>query len=353
MNQDCFNILIVNSDKEAREELQSLLALTSFSSFQIFLAENMNAACRVLENQSVAAILIDQNVPDSFVMQGLLAITSETAEIAIVYTSDEHDEEFGIAKISSGAQDYVVKKNLEAKFLERTILFAIKRQVRLVKLRSSLLLAEREKNRAKSRLLGSQMNPHFIFNLLNVAQFYILRNQPAIAQDYISRLAAVMRVALDHSREEFVHISDEIEFLNSYIELQRERYGFEFSVSIQVDEEMQDDNIHIPPMLLQPFIENAIVHGLVNKLDRSGELLVNIELSDQYLVCRILDNGPGFDAKNDKSNESPAHRSHALTIANDRIELLNYQGLGLFSLNIKKRENTAGTVVELRCPLID
>ncbi|HSK12462.1 MAG TPA: histidine kinase, partial [Phnomibacter sp.] len=183
-------------------------------------------------------------------------------------------------------------------------------------------------NDLENSALRTQMSPHFIFNSLNTINSFISRNEPAKANQFISRFAHLIRLILDHSREKKIPLSDELKELELYIELERIRFDNKFNYSIGVDPSIDTDSIEIPPLIIQPFVENAILHGLL-PLGHKGSLTISIVQLGETLICSIEDNGIGLkESKLRKASALADRRSHGLEITIKRIELFN-NGHGL------------------------
>lgn len=146
---------------------------------------------------------------------------------------------------------------------------------------------------ADLKALRSQMNPHFIFNSLNSINRYIIKNDPINASDYLSKFARLIRMILDHSNEKTIPLSKEIQFLNYYLELEQVRLNKAFSYEIELSEHVNTDEDQIQPMLLQPFLENAIWHGIMNKVEKNGRLFIKFSKENNVLRVEINDNGIG------------------------------------------------------------
>jgi hypothetical protein len=177
--------------------------------------------------------------------------------------------------------------------------------------------------------LRSQMNPHFIFNSLNSIRNYIIKNEPHLASNYLAQFATLMRKILDASAQNFIYMEDEIDMLKLYLELELMRFNQRFSYTIDIDETVEQANYKIPSMVLQPFIENAIWHGLLNKEDGIGKLsisFVEVENNEDQILCTITDNGIGRVKSASFKNELKQHKSKGLEITKDRlIRLSNHE----------------------------
>lgn len=180
-----------------------------------------------------------------------------------------------------------------------------------------------EKLSLERRLLQSQMDPHFIFNALGNIQGMILRKDTDLAVLYLGKFAKLSRRILEHSRMETITLEEEIQTLENYIELQQLRLNQSFDYQIQCDESV-DQQLQVPPLLIQPFIENAIEHGLKPlSASQRGLLIIHFEEKpdENLLICTIKDNGIGLTAsRKQKTNDS--HRSLSTKITDERIMLM-------------------------------
>ncbi|MCF8302000.1 MAG: tetratricopeptide repeat protein [Bacteroidales bacterium] len=211
----------------------------------------------------------------------------------------------------------------------------------------------RQKVEIEQRLLRSQMNPHFIFNSLVSVQSYIRNNEPEKAQEYLSNFSNLMRLILENSRKSFVPLSDEIKLLELYIELEKLRFSkkIEHHIHHNVDE---PDFIGIPPMMIQPFVENSIKHAFKDT-EKDGLLEVNFLLNNGLMKCEISDNGVGREkAFQDKQRETTGHHSLGVQVISERIELLRNEWNKKISLayeDLKDDDgNPSGTKVNLLLP---
>jgi len=174
-----------------------------------------------------------------------------------------------------------------------------------------------ELQQATSRL---QMNPHFIFNSLNSIQGYIANNNTTEAKWYLSKFAKLMRLILDNAKEEFIPLSDEIYILENYMVLEKMRMNDKFDFELICDEEIEKEVIEVPPMIFQPFVENAILHGFRHK-EGKGFLEIRFSLKENLLKCEISDNGIGRKAAAELKNKSAAgNKSSAIAITEERLK---------------------------------
>jgi len=203
--------------------------------------------------------------------------------------------------------------------------------------------------------LRAQMNPHFIFNCLNSINRYIVKSDQVTASNYLTKFAKLIRLILDNSRHSKVALENELNALKLYIEMEAMRFDNKFSYAVNVSDDLDSDSISIPPMILQPYVENAIWHGLMHKTD-SGVLSVNISKENDYLKCIIEDNGVGRErAMELKSKNSLKEKSLGIKVTNDRISIFNQLNKNKAFVAIDdlkdKHGNAIGTRVTLMIPL--
>lgn len=178
-------------------------------------------------------------------------------------------------------------------------------------------------NELENSALRTQMNPHFIFNSLNTINSFINSNERERANQYISKFSKLIRLILDHSREKKITLTNELEVVNLYVQLERIRFDNKFAYELDVADEVETDNIEVPPLIIQPFIENAILHGLL-PLASGGVLKIEVSKVEDHLLLAVSDNGIGRKkAKEQKLPVKSGHKSHGLEITCKRIELFN------------------------------
>ncbi len=205
----------------------------------------------------------------------------------------------------------------------------------------------------EQRLLRTQMNPHFLFNALMSIQQYLFQNQPEEAGIYMSKFAKLMRQILEHSRCDYISVAEEVETLENYIQLQQLRFKDRFQYEINIDEEIEPSMVQIPPMFAQPFIENAIEHGLANK-NNDGQLIVNFKMKDDLIQLEINDNGVGITQSESMKAKYNEHKSLATQITKERIAVINAMLKKKIELLISSVKNDhgveQGTKVSLMVP---
>ena len=232
--------------------------------------------------------------------------------------------------------------------------FYVSSMNRAIKNRHAL---ERNLNLYMQKAMSQQMNPHFIFNTLNSIQYFLLNNDKIASSKYLSKFARLMRLTLDNSQKPTIPLSDEIEAIKLYVELEQLRFENKFSFDIQIDTIPDFESITIPPLILQPFIENAIWHGLMHRVEpKGGMLAISFSYKNNKLICCIEDNGIGREkAKEIREKKKPDHVSWGTKITESRISLINeLQGskLSIKYTDLNDDNNVpAGTKVEIEFPV--
>jgi tetratricopeptide (TPR) repeat protein len=205
--------------------------------------------------------------------------------------------------------------------------------------------------------LRQQMNPHFIFNTLNSIQYYVFQNDRIASNNYMTKFASLIRKTLENSQHTAITFKEELDTLHLYLELECLRFKEKFEWEIKVDEEIDTLAYKIPTMLIQPYVENAITHGLMHKENGKGHIQVDLQLQDHQILCTIEDNGIGrAKAREIKQQKSGNHQSMGLTITESRLKLVN----DLYGNSMKvvytdlgdERGNPAGTRVQINIPII-
>ncbi len=204
--------------------------------------------------------------------------------------------------------------------------------------------------------LQAQMNPHFIFNAINSIQTYILDNDTQIAYDYLAKFAKLVRMVLNHAKEKSISLEKEIELLSMYIGLEQLRFENKFDLIFDVQNGLDTYQVQLPPMIIQPYVENAIWHGLM-PLDgkRKGELLVKIFEQDKKVHIIVQDNGIGREASM-KIKKTPGYKSIAMELTKERVEVLKsipgYESASIHIEDMKDDMGIAeGTKVTIVIPL--
>jgi hypothetical protein len=208
----------------------------------------------------------------------------------------------------------------------------------------------------RQRLLRSQMNPHFIFNSLSGIQNFIVTEKPIKASSYLSKFAALVRNILESSAKEYVTLEKEISTIENYLELQQVRYAGKFEFTIRVDDALDPESMMIPPMLSQPFIENAIEHGIAHS-EKMGQIDVEFRLDNDVILFEVTDNGVGREkARELEAHLEKDHQSMSTSITLERLAMLNKKRKHkiIFEItDLKDNDgNPGGTFVRFGIPMV-
>ena len=211
---------------------------------------------------------------------------------------------------------------------------ALKRRNERQNLEHKIILQKAENSRTKAEFqqqatelemqaLRAQMNPHFIFNSLNSINRFILQNNKLQASQYLTKFSKLVRLILQNSQTAFISLDNELEALQLYLELEALRFDHHFVYTINIEENIDPSVLEVSPLLIQPYAENAIWHGLMHKPEK-GHLDISLFLQDQVLLCKITDDGVGRKkAAELKSKNGFTHNSMGMQITADRIVLLH------------------------------
>lgn len=196
------------------------------------------------------------------------------------------------------------------------------------------------------KALRAQMNPHFIFNSLNSINDFISKNDVEFASNYLTKFAKIMRQTLENSMQNAIPLEEDLKMLELYLQVESMRLNNKFTYTINIDNSIDVDNTLVPPLILQPFIENSIWHGLSNKAS-DGHIDISIKKEDNMLVCTVDDNGVGRTLKPEV--DSTGNKSLGIRITKSRIDILNKKKHANGSLKMIDKEQ--GVRVEVKLPL--
>nr|NQU89749.1 tetratricopeptide repeat protein [Bacteroidota bacterium] len=258
-------------------------------------------------------------------------------ELQIRYETEKKEQEIRILKQQNEIDNLEIIRQNQQLRQQRNIIFVSVVMILLVGIILLLLfnryrlkqVATKEKAKRKalqieSRLLRTQMNPHFLFNSLNSIQNYISDADTFMAETYLSKFAQLVRNILEHSRKNLITLEDDIRSLRLYLELEQLRFKGLFDFDISTSKQLDDDEYFIPPMLIQPFAENAIIHGIRHKPEK-GHLAIRLNLADDLIICEVEDDGIG--RRNSMEINKNRHKSPSMgmQVTQERIEVLRHQ----------------------------
>lgn len=199
--------------------------------------------------------------------------------------------------------------------------------------------------------LRSQMNPHFIFNALNSVNHFVAQQDERTANKFLSEFSQLMRLVLENSQEDFIPLVKEQEILTLYLKLEHYRFRDKFDYEINLDENISADSVEVPPMLIQPYIENAVWHGLRYK-ETKGKLTLNISSENGFLVVEITDDGIGRKKSGElKTANQRKHNSTGLKNIQDRLLIINKVYKTDYRVSIEDLTEQGGTRVRIYLPI--
>lgn len=216
-------------------------------------------------------------------------------------------------------------------------------------------LRERQKrDMLRQQALRAQMNPHFIFNALNSINYFISNNDRLSANRYISDFSKHIRTVLNNMNEDFVRLSVEIDALEDYLKIEHLRFGDKFDYSIKVDQDVKTENYRISPGLIQPFVENAIWHGVMGLSGRKGMITVALKMSGSGLLCVVEDDGVGRARSEAMKDSTFTKKSRGISLATERMKIINNLLQTDYRITISDLhpgQIETGTRVEIELPL--
>ena len=227
-----------------------------------------------------------------------------------------------------------------------------KEKLRVIEYREQLTNKERIAIEAELNTIRSQMNPHFMFNSLNSINEFIQNDSGEDASNYLVKFSRLMRSTLNYSKRKFVTLEEEIDLLKLYIELENLRFYNSIDFSLTIDPSVNIKKVLIPPMMIQPFVENAIWHGLMAKAE-DRKLSLSFSENDHNVICEIEDNGIGRAASAKQKASNSKHKSQGIGLTQRRLELLKSihgKDAGIDVIDLEIEGQTAGTMVKVILP---
>jgi sensor histidine kinase YesM len=302
-----------------RSRVATYIALGTSLLFVFLVISFIMAMVRRMSGETyVYYVVVFPYVETGIFVENLLFIIAFITKIKQIYIEKNEAQKQLIAQLETNQQLQLRLNNeLEKLVQEKTKALETETQQRL--------LAEFNQKLSKAELkaLQSQINPHFIFNSLNSIKNYILTNKPADAARYLTDFANLIRSVLQQSQQSFISLKDELEILELYIRLEQMRFENKFDFSYKIDERIDTTYIKIPALLLQPYVENAIWHGLMHK-ETKGELKIEVKMGNDEVLCTIEDNGIGRKKSTEiHSKTARPHKSMGLQINSERLKVLH------------------------------
>lgn len=255
--------------------------------------------------------------------------------------------------VSIGQREETIQQ--QTVFRQRLVIYGLLGIILIIGVTSFFIYKNAQASKLANRLLAlkslrGQMNPHFIFNALNSVNQFISQQDERTANRFLSEFALLMRLVLEHSQEDFIPLQKEQEILSLYLKLEHYRFRSKFDYEIRIDDNVNPEAIQIPPMLIQPYIENAVWHGLRYK-DEKGKLLLHFYRQNGNLVAEITDDGVGRQRSAElKTENQKKHNSTGLRNIEERLAIINKVYQLDYRVHIEDRKNN-GTRVSIYLPV--
>jgi len=256
--------------------------------------------------------------------------------------------------VSLGQQEETIEK--ATVFRQQLIIYGLLFIILVIGVASYFIYKNAQASKVANQLLAlkslrSQMNPHFIFNALNSVNHFIAQQDERTANKFLSEFSQLMRLVLENSQEDFIPLQKEQEILSLYLKLEHYRFRDKFEYEIEIDKELNTETIEVPPMLIQPYIENAVWHGLRYR-EEKGKLALRIHREEETLVVEITDDGIGRKkSKELKTANQKKHQSTGLKNIEERLAIINKVYKANYKVVIDDLVNDCGTRVRLYLPI--
>ncbi len=278
------------------------------------------------------------------------------SEIQTTFEMQQQEQENMLLKSENVIQQMRIHKS-RIIIIILCVFFGLVIIITLLLLRHQQLLTKHKIIELKLQNLNQQMNPHFIYNCLTSIQSFIFHNDVSNSLEYLSKFSRLMRKILEGSQKQYMSVQDEIEALTLYLKLESIRFKGKFDYVITMDDKIDPILFKIPSLLIQPFVENSVWHGIQNKKG-IGKIQISFNLSEKSIFCTIEDNGVGREqAEKLKRADANSHVSLGVSISQDRVKLLKSlygNKLGVRYVDLKDQYNMpSGTRVELFLPILN
>lgn len=233
--------------------------------------------------------------------------------------------------------------------------FVSKRIKKIRKDENEKLVTQKRLSELEQMAFRSQMNPHFIFNCLNSIQQYIFNKSVLDANRFITEFSSLIRQTLDLSSKKFISLEEEVKYLTTYLRLEHTRFDKNFDYEVVTESGLVLDQLFLPPLLIQPFVENSIRHGIRNLMGGRGNIAIRFYIKNGYLVCVVEDNGIGIEASLKlRGDNIIEHQSKGMLLIRKRIEALNTENDNQIMIEVDNaytKEEQKGTRITIKLPL--
>lgn len=336
-------LIQTNKDDEAINLLNESYQLALRNGKTIEAKETMQLLSDYYTNQgeSQKAISLYKQFFEDF--ERMISMDSSLVDAKIFQVTEEKIQQ--LEKERALKDELITKKNKFNYVLIGSVILMLLLLTFIIK---SLFVIKKNNKKIALQSLRREMNPHFIFNSLNSVNQFIAQNNELEANKFLTSYSNLMRTMMETSNKDFITLSNELDQIKKYLNLEHLRFQDKFDYEIQIDESLELDATWMPNMLLQPSLENAIWHGLRYK-DEKGLLLLTVKSLDKEIVITIDDNGIGLEkSKAIKTENQKVHQSRGITNVEERIKLLNELYHQNISMSIKEKVDETGTMVTIR-----
>lgn len=351
--------IYINEKKfsEAEKYLQQAIDLSIKLNSPVDIMENYRRFTKLYKDSGQPQEALDYYEKYTSIKDSVYSKENQTmiSELQIQYDTEKKDaENIALAKQNETQELLIKKNNYILISLIIILLFIIigamilYNQIRLKSKQQAVMFNQ--------KLLRMQMNPHFIFNSLASIESFIYENQPKEAGEYLSKFSRLIRLILENSSSEYITLEKEIETLSFYLKLEKLRLNDNLDYKIVTDQTLQPDKVFLPPMLTQPFIENAIEHGFRGG-NKPGTIFISFMKKEDNLMILIKDNGIGITVAEMQKEKLMHHKSLAMQITWERLRILNKSKRKKMYFEVKdiiSEDNLIqGTHIEFSIPLQD
>jgi CheY-like chemotaxis protein len=353
--------ILVADDEEDQEELimQGFAHKDYLRNYQFVFAKNgLQALQLIKEHADIDLALLDINMPEMDGLTLLKKIKKLNPSILSVMLSAYGDMANIRTAMNNGAFDFL-NKPIDRNDLGITIKKTIEEVSRIKEvnlIQHENISLKQKSSELEMQALRAQMNPHFIFNSLNSINRFILQNNKEQASEYLTKFSKLIRLILQNSQAALIPLDSELESMELYLDLEALRFDNRFSYKISVPNDIETNALKVPPLIIQPYAENAIWHGLMHK-DEKGQLDIEIIQEENHLYFKISDDGIGRKQAAARSDKSATHhKPMGMRITADRIAMMQPSGSKESAITItdlKKPDGSdAGTQVMIKLPVI-
>ena len=353
--------ILVADDEEDQEELimQGFSHKAYLRGYEfIFARDGLKALQLIKEHADIDLAILDINMPEMDGLTLLQKIKEINPVIRSVMLSAYGDMSNIRTAMNNGAYDFL-NKPIDMKDLGITIKKTIEEVNRLkeaAKMQRENTTLKQKSSELEMQVLRAQMNPHFIFNSLNSINRFILQNNKEQASEYLTKFSKLVRMILQNSQASLITLESELEALNLYLEMEALRFNYHFTYKISVPKDLDIEVLKVPPLILQPYVENAVWHGLMHK-EEKGQLDIEVSEGGEHLYFKITDNGIGRKkAAEIESKSATQHKSMGMRITADRIAMMQHSNGEESPVTINDLVQTdgiaAGTEVIVKMPIL-